>query len=94
MMVALTPIPDKDLYLYKEDEYIGKMDALDIHSVHMAKINKVARNTMESRYYDTSNPCELCRNTGNTLGECELLKKHDFLKVKCIQFSLCKKRLE
>ena len=31
MLACLPPFPDPDLSLYDEDDYIGKMDALDIH---------------------------------------------------------------
>ena len=66
MMAVLPPVPDSDWYLYDEDYYIGKMYALDIHSVYIAEINKVASNPRESRQYYTSNPCVICVNTVNT----------------------------
>ena len=69
------------------------MEALDIHSVYMAEINKVASNTREPIHCDTSNPFDLCGNTGHTFDECDILKNHNFLKRNCIQFSLCKKWL-
>ena len=51
------------------------MEALDIHSVYMAEINKVASNTREPIHCDTSNPFDLCGNTGHTFDYCEILKK-------------------
>ena len=50
-MTALPSIPDPYWYLYDEDDYIGKMYALDIHSVYTDEINKVASNPRDSRKY-------------------------------------------
>ena len=36
-MADLTPVTDTDWSIYGEDEYIGKMDTLDIYSIYMAK---------------------------------------------------------
>ena len=69
------PVPDPDWSLYDEDDYIGKMDALDIHILYTAEINNVASNPSYSINYDTSNPCTVCGKTGHTFGECDLLKQ-------------------
>ena len=86
MLASLLSVPDPDWSLYEKYDYIGKTDALDICSVYTAEINKVANNPRDSRHYDTSKPCAVCGKTGHTFGECELLKKHDFLKIHCINF--------
>ena len=36
-MADLTPVTDTDWSIYGEDEYIGKMDTLDIYSIYTAK---------------------------------------------------------
>ena len=41
----LPPVSDPEWYLYGEDDYIGIIDALDIHSIYTAEINKVASDT-------------------------------------------------
>ena len=61
-------------YIYDEDEYIGKMDALDIHSGYMAEIIIDARNPRDTIHYDTSYPCALCGKTVHTVDVCELQK--------------------
>ena len=94
MMEDLPLIPDTDLSLYDEYEYIGKMYDLDIRSVYAAEINKVVRNPRDSQQYDTSNPCAVCRNTRHAFDECEILKYHDFLKIQCVQFFPRKKNLD
>ena len=60
-------VPDPDWSLYDEDDYIGKMDALYIHSVYTAEIYKVEINPRDSSHCDTSNNCVVCGNTGKTL---------------------------
>ena len=74
IMAALPPLPDTYWSLYDKDEYIGKIEALEIHSVYTAEINKAASNPGDLRHYDNSNPCDMCGKTGNTFDECELLK--------------------
>ena len=61
IMVALSPVPDPDWSLYDEDDYIGKIDDLDIHCVYTVEINP-----RESIQYDTPNTCDVCVNTGHT----------------------------
>ena len=46
LLAYLLPVPDIDYFIYDEDEFIKKMDALDIHSVYTDEINKFASNTM------------------------------------------------
>ena len=81
-----------DWSLYYKYDYLGNMDALDISSVYMTEINKVASNPKDSRLFGTSNPCAICVNTGHNFDECDLLRNHDLLKRHCIQFSPFKKR--
>ena len=50
MMAYLTPVPDPDWSLYEEYAYIGKMDALDIHSAYTSESNKVESNPRDSIY--------------------------------------------
>ena len=40
----LPPVPDPDWSLYNEDDYIGIIDALYIHSVYTSDINKFSSN--------------------------------------------------
>ena len=88
----LPTFTDAYWYLYDKDDYIGKIETLDIHSVYTDGTNKFSINPRESRQYDTSNPCSVLGNTGYIFYECELLKNHDLLKRHCIQFSPFKKR--
>ena len=44
MLAYLHPVPYKDWSIYNEDDSIGNMGALYIHSVYTAEINKFARN--------------------------------------------------
>ena len=69
----LPPVPDPDWSLYNEDDYIGIIDALYIHSVYTSDINKFSSNPRDSIHYDTSNPCAMCGNTGHNFEKCELL---------------------
>ena len=46
-MVDLPPVPDPDCSLYGKDDYIGRMNTLDIHILYTAEINKVAGNPMD-----------------------------------------------
>ena len=94
MLEALTSVTDPYFPLYDEDYYMRKMDTLDIHSVYTDEVNKIASNPIDSSNYDTSNPCEFYGKNGHTSYEYELLKKHYFLKIDCIQFLLCKKWLD
>ena len=66
ILVALPPIPYIDWSFYDEDKHIGKMYALDIHSVYTAEINKVTSNTRNSRHYDTSDHYAMCGLTVDT----------------------------
>ena len=86
LLAEWLPVPDTDWFLYDEEDYIKHMDALDIHSVYTDKINKVVSNTMDSRHYYKSNRCSMCGYASHTFDECELLKKHDLLKIQCIIF--------
>ena len=69
ILEVFPPIPDPYWYLYDEDDYIGKIDDLDIHCVYTVEINP-----RESIQYDTPNTCDVCVNTGHTFDEFELLK--------------------
>ena len=53
MLSDLPPVPDTDCSLYEEDDYIGKIDTLDIHIVYTTKTNKFAGNPRNSINYDT-----------------------------------------
>ena len=77
MLPDLQPVPDTDWSIYEKYDYIGNMDALYIHSVYTAKINKTASNPMNSRHYGTSNPCDACGKTGHTFDEFETLKNYN-----------------
>ena len=93
MLWAFLNVPDIDWFLYDEYYNIGKIDALDIHSVYTTEIDKVASNPRYSRHYETSNPCSVCVNNGKNFDKCGILKNHNFLKRHCIQSSICKKWL-
>ena len=69
------------------------MNALDIHSVYKAYINKVVSNTRDPTQNDTSNTYDVSENTRQIFDDCDLLKNHDLIKIHCIQSSLFKKRL-
>ena len=43
MLEDLPLVPDPDWSLYDEDDYIGKIDALDIHNDYTYKTNKVSQ---------------------------------------------------
>ena len=93
MLPALQPVPDKDWSIYDKYDYIGNMDALYIHIIYTAKINKIASNPRNPRHYGTSKPCAARGKTGHTFDEFNILKKYDLFKIHYIQFSLHKKRL-
>ena len=54
MIAAFPPVtyPYWYWYIYDEDDYNGKMDALDVYSVYTAETNKVSSNKMYSRHYE------------------------------------------
>ena len=47
ILEGLSPVPDPDWYLYDEDYYIGKLEAVDIHSIYTSEIDKVGINPRE-----------------------------------------------
>ena len=74
VMADLPPLSDTYWYLYNKDDYIGEMEALEIHNVYTSEINKAVSNPGDLNHYYNSNPCDMCGKTGNTFDECELLK--------------------
>ena len=74
MLSDLPPVPDPYWFLYDEYDYIGNIEALEIHSVYTTEINKFAINPRDSRHYDTSKPCAACGNTGHTFDKKGILK--------------------
>ena len=66
IMADLPPVPDLDWSIHDEYDYIGNIDALDIHIVYMDEINKVASNPRDSWHYYTSKTCAVCGNTVQT----------------------------
>ena len=65
----LLPVPYPYWSLYSEDDYMDKIDALDIRSVYISEINKITSNTRDSCHNGTSNPCAMCGKTGHTFDE-------------------------
>ena len=45
ILAYIPPVSDSDWYLYYEDDYSGKIYALDIHIVYMDETNRAASNT-------------------------------------------------
>ena len=53
MLADLPPVPDTYWSIHDEDDYIGEMDALDIHIIYTAEINTAVINPGYSIHYDS-----------------------------------------